>query len=44
MQPATFALLFGIGFAVQIDSAARRGADFNRHFVRRLAALCPLQK
>lgn len=34
-----FALLFGIGFAVQIESAARRGANFNRHFIRRLAAL-----
>lgn len=34
-----FAFLFGIGFAVQIDSAARRGANFNRHFVRRLTAL-----
>ena len=34
-----FAFLFGIGFAVQIDSAARRGANFNRHFVRRLSAL-----
>jgi uncharacterized protein len=34
-----FALLFGIGFAVQIDSARRRGANFNRHFTRRLAAL-----
>ena len=34
-----FAFLFGIGFAVQIDSAARRGASFNRHFIRRLTAL-----
>ncbi len=34
-----FSLLFGIGFAVQIDSAARRGADFCRHFRRRLAML-----
>jgi uncharacterized protein len=34
-----FAFLFGIGFAVQIDSADRRGADFNRHFIRRLAGL-----
>ena len=34
-----FAFLFGIGFAVQIDSARRRGADFHRHFMRRLAAL-----
>src|SRR4030095_7052382 len=34
-----FALLFGIGFAVQMDSAGRRGANFNRHFVRRRAAL-----
>jgi uncharacterized protein len=34
-----FSFLFGIGFAVQIDSAARRGASFNRHFIRRLSAL-----
>jgi uncharacterized protein len=34
-----FAMLFGIGFAVQMDSAGRRGANFNRHFFRRLAAL-----
>jgi uncharacterized protein len=34
-----FAFLFGIGFAVQIDSATRRGANFNLHFSRRLAAL-----
>jgi uncharacterized protein len=34
-----FSLLFGIGFAVQIDSAARRGANFQRHFIRRLSAL-----
>jgi uncharacterized protein len=34
-----FALLFGIGFAVQIDSTGRRGASFNRHFTRRLIAL-----
>jgi uncharacterized protein len=34
-----FALLFGIGFAVQMDSAGRRGANFNRHFIRRLVAL-----
>lgn len=34
-----FALLFGIGFAVQMDSAGRRAANFNRHFIRRLAAL-----
>ncbi|HYM35629.1 MAG TPA: DUF418 domain-containing protein [Steroidobacteraceae bacterium] len=34
-----FSFLFGIGFAVQIDSAVRRGANFNRHFTRRLAAL-----
>ncbi len=36
---ALFSLLFGIGFAVQLDSAARRGASFVRHFVRRLAVL-----
>jgi uncharacterized protein len=34
-----FSLLFGIGFAVQIDSANRRSANFNRHFIRRLIAL-----
>jgi len=34
-----FALLFGIGFAVQLQSAARRGAQFSRHFARRLSIL-----
>lgn len=34
-----FSLLFGIGFSVQLDSAARRGADFARHFARRLTVL-----
>ena len=34
-----FSLLFGIGFAVQLESAARRGGDFVRHFARRLAVL-----
>jgi uncharacterized protein len=34
-----FSLLFGIGFAVQLESAARRGADFVRQFVRRLTVL-----
>ncbi|MEQ1866614.1 MAG: DUF418 domain-containing protein [Micropepsaceae bacterium] len=34
-----FSLLFGIGFAVQLESAMRRGADFTRHFARRLAIL-----
>jgi uncharacterized protein len=34
-----FSLLFGIGFAVQLESAMRRGADFARHFARRLAIL-----
>lgn len=34
-----FSLLFGIGFAVQLESAARRGANFARHFARRLAVL-----
>ena len=34
-----FSLLFGIGFAVQLESAARRGADFVSHFVRRLTVL-----
>ncbi|HEY0435174.1 MAG TPA: heparan-alpha-glucosaminide N-acetyltransferase domain-containing protein, partial [Phenylobacterium sp.] len=36
---ALFALLFGISFAVQLDSAARQGAPFRRRFGRRLAAL-----
>lgn len=34
-----FSLLFGIGFAVQIDSAMRAGRNFVRHFTRRLAIL-----
>jgi uncharacterized protein len=34
-----FSLLFGIGFAVQLESAARRDADFVRHFARRLTIL-----
>jgi uncharacterized protein len=34
-----FSLLFGIGFAVQLESAMRRGANFARHFARRLAIL-----
>ena len=34
-----FSLLFGIGFSVQLESATRRGADFARHFVRRLSVL-----
>lgn len=34
-----FSLLFGIGFAVQIDSALRAGRNFTRHFTRRLAIL-----
>ncbi len=34
-----FALLFGIGFAIQLESAARRGADFRRRFLRRLGVL-----
>lgn len=34
-----FSLLFGIGFAVQFESAARRGAVFAQHFGRRLAVL-----
>ncbi|MCE9598207.1 MAG: DUF418 domain-containing protein [Spirochaetia bacterium] len=34
-----FSLLFGIGFAVQLEGAARRGAQFSRHFARRLAVL-----
>lgn len=31
--------MFGIGFAVQLDSAERRGAHFTRHFSRRLTIL-----
>lgn len=34
-----FSLLFGIGFAVQLDSAIRRGAPFRARFGRRLAVL-----
>lgn len=34
-----FSLLFGIGFAVQIESAMRAGRNFARHFTRRLAIL-----
>ncbi len=34
-----FSLLFGIGFAVQLESAGRRSANFVHHFVRRLAGL-----
>lgn len=34
-----FSLLFGIGFAVQLESAMRRGANFARHFARRLGIL-----
>ncbi len=34
-----FSLLFGIGFSIQLESAARRGADFARHFRRRLSVL-----
>jgi uncharacterized protein len=34
-----FSLLFGIGFAVQLESAARRDANFVRHFARRLTIL-----
>jgi len=34
-----FSLLFGIGFAFQLESAARRGANFVRHFARRLTVL-----
>lgn len=34
-----FSLLFGIGFTIQLESAARRGADFARHFSRRLTVL-----
>ncbi len=34
-----FSFLFGIGFAVQLESATRRGADFAKHFRRRLYVL-----
>jgi uncharacterized protein len=34
-----FSLLFGIGFAVQLDSSARQGAAFRWRFGRRLGAL-----
>lgn len=34
-----FSLLFGIGFAIQLESAHRREANFVRHFMRRLAVL-----
>ncbi len=34
-----FSLLFGIGFAIQLESARRRGARVARHFARRLAIL-----
>ena len=34
-----FSLLFGIGFAIQLESARRRGARFAIHFARRLAIL-----
>src|SRR6185312_9221350 len=34
-----FSLLFGVGFAIQLQSATKRGADFARHFARRLAIL-----
>src|SRR5262249_28957866 len=34
-----FSLLFGVGFAVQLESASRRSANFARHFARRLAVL-----
>lgn len=34
-----FSLLFGIGFAVQLESATRRGSDFKLRFARRLSIL-----
>jgi uncharacterized protein len=34
-----FSLLFGVGYAVQLESASRRNADFARHFTRRLSVL-----
>lgn len=34
-----FSLLFGLGFAIQLDSAVRQGVSFRLRFGRRLAAL-----
>jgi len=34
-----FSLLFGIGFAIQLDRSVRRGMPFGRRFARRLAVL-----
>jgi uncharacterized protein len=34
-----FSFLFGIGFAVQLESAVRSGRNFARHFARRLSIL-----
>lgn len=34
-----FSLLFGIGFSIQMESAARRGGGFASRFARRLAVL-----
>lgn len=36
---ATFALLFGAGFAVQLERTRRRGVPFGRIYLRRLAVL-----
>jgi uncharacterized protein len=36
---ALFAFLFGIGFAIQLESANRRGENFLPRYARRLAAL-----
>src|SRR5262249_3060026 len=36
---ATFAILFGVGFAIQLRRADARGASFVPSFLRRLAAL-----
>lgn len=34
-----FSLLFGIGFAVQLERLSRRGSDFHRLYLRRLTGL-----
>lgn len=37
-----FSFLFGIGFAIQLESATKRGADFSKHFRRRLLVLATI--
>ena len=34
-----FSFLFGVGFAIQMDRAAARGAPFSGMYLRRLVAL-----